>query len=82
MTATNALVPAGSNALTLGGAIDGIGSLVKNGSGILTLGAANGYQGGTTLNAGGLVLGNAQSLGSGACRPRSACKLRCRGCLP
>jgi MYXO-CTERM domain-containing protein len=41
-------------------------SVIKSGAGILTLSSANTFTGGTTLSAGGITLGNAQALGTGA----------------
>ncbi len=57
---------AGSNNLTLAGAVSGAGGLIKNGASNLTLNGINTFSGGTTLNAGTLTLGTGASLGSGA----------------
>ena len=54
-----------SDALTVGYAISGTGTVVKDGAGTLTLNAANSYAGGTTLNAGTLALGNGAAAGTG-----------------
>ncbi|KAG0750770.1 hypothetical protein G6F24_014958 [Rhizopus arrhizus] len=56
----------GNQALTFNGVIGGTGSLVKNGATTLTLNNANTFSGGLSLAAGGLVLGNAGALGTGA----------------
>jgi autotransporter-associated beta strand protein len=67
-------VTLGSSTLTFGdatnqtfaGVIGGTGGLVKQGTGVQTLTGANTFSGGVNLAAGGLVLGNAGALGSGA----------------
>ncbi|WP_252053472.1 autotransporter-associated beta strand repeat-containing protein [Acinetobacter silvestris] len=56
----------GSNALTLGGMVSGIGSLIKTGASSLTLNGNNTYSGGTQLNDGTLILGNNGAISSGA----------------
>ncbi|WP_251275332.1 autotransporter-associated beta strand repeat-containing protein, partial [Enterobacter hormaechei] len=64
----------GAQSLTFGGAsngsfagvIGGTGGLVKTGTGVQTLSGANTFSGGLALNAGGLVLGDAGALGTGA----------------
>ncbi|VTU15320.1 Fluffing protein [Variovorax sp. PBL-H6] len=56
----------GTNALTLGGVVAGIGGLVKNGAADLALGGANTYLGTTSLNSGRLVLASNTALGNGA----------------
>ena len=60
----NSTVTVGSNALVVGGAIGGTGSLSKAGNGTLELSGSNGYSGGTTILAGTLQLGNTAALGS------------------
>ncbi|GAA0689170.1 hypothetical protein GCM10009429_13110 [Dyella marensis] len=45
-----------SDAVSLGGAIDGTGNLEQNGSGTLTLSGVNTYTGSTTINSGTLAL--------------------------
>lgn len=65
-TLNAALTVAGTNDLSLGGVVDGSGSLIKNGNANLTLNGANTYTGGTTLAAGTLTVGNATGLGTGA----------------
>ena len=55
---------AGSNPLTLAGAISGDGALTKNGASTLILTADNSYAGGTTINAGTLQVGNGGATGS------------------
>jgi autotransporter-associated beta strand protein len=52
------------DAVTIGGAIGGTGSLTKLGSETLILSSANTYQGGTTLTAGMLEISNDSQLGS------------------
>ena len=54
-----------SDAITLGGAIDGTGNLVKQGAGTLALTGANSYEGGTALKEGRIDLGNNLALGKG-----------------
>lgn len=69
-----AQVQLGANTLTFGdntgqtfnGSIHGTGALVKQGAGVETLTGASDFTGGVTVNAGGLALGNASALGSGA----------------
>ncbi|MES2026474.1 MAG: autotransporter domain-containing protein [Pseudomonadota bacterium] len=61
----------GSNALGLGGVIDGTGSLTKTGTGNLTLSGTNTYTGTTTVNAGllsvnGSIANSAVTVNSGA----------------
>ncbi|SNT18069.1 MULTISPECIES: autotransporter-associated beta strand repeat-containing protein, partial [unclassified Azospirillum] len=51
-------------AVTLSGAISGIGSLIKDGAGSLTLTGDNSYSGHTTVSAGSLVVGHANALGA------------------
>lgn len=41
-------------------------AMVKSGVGVLTLSSVGSFTGGTTINAGGITMGNAQALGSGA----------------
>jgi fibronectin-binding autotransporter adhesin len=60
------LTVGGSNALTLDGAIGGVGGLIKNGAANLTLGGTNSFLGPVALNAGGLILASNSALGSGA----------------
>ena len=56
----------GSNAVTLGNALTGGGSLIKDGNGaLMVLGTGNNYVGGTAINGGRVVVGNAGALGSG-----------------
>ena len=50
---------------TLGGTINGSGTLNKIGSGTLTLNGANGYTGGTNLTAGAITVGTNTALGTG-----------------
>lgn len=54
-----------SSALTLGGAIDGTGTLTQSGTGETTLSGANSYSGGTTVSAGTLNAASATALGTG-----------------
>ncbi|VVD76583.1 Adhesin BmaC autotransporter [Pandoraea iniqua] len=69
-----AQVRLGANTLTFGdntgqtftGSIHGTGALIKQGAGVQTLTGASDFAGGVTVNAGGLALGNATALGSGA----------------
>ncbi|QHE90867.1 transporter [Pandoraea fibrosis] len=56
---------AGSNDLTLNGAIGGAGGMTKNGAATLTLNGQNTYAGGTNVNAGTLALGAGASLDAG-----------------
>ncbi|MDM7556289.1 autotransporter-associated beta strand repeat-containing protein, partial [Xanthomonas fragariae] len=56
---------AGSNDLSLTGAIDGAGSLIKNGTSTLTLSGTNSYAGGTVLSDGTLAVGSNNALGTG-----------------
>ena len=64
----------GIHTLTLGGlgntsyagTIAGTGGLIKLGTGVQTLSGNNTFSGGVALNAGGLLLGNAGALGTGA----------------
>ena len=58
------LTVAGSNPLTLAGAISGDGALTKNGASTLILSADNSYAGGMTINAGTLQVGNGGATGS------------------
>jgi outer membrane autotransporter protein len=58
------LTVAGSNPLTLAGAISGDGALTKNGASTLILTADNSYAGGTTINTGTLQVGNGGATGS------------------
>ncbi len=58
------LIMAGSNALTLTGAISGAGSLTKDGSSLLILASDNTYAGGTTINSGTLQIGNGGATGT------------------
>jgi fibronectin-binding autotransporter adhesin len=58
------LTVAGSNPLTLAGAISGGGALTKNGASTLILTADNTYAGGTTINTGTLQVGNGGVSGS------------------
>jgi outer membrane autotransporter protein len=58
------LTVAGSNALTLAGAVSGNGALTKNGASTLILTADNSYSGGTTINSGTLQVGNGGATGS------------------
>ena len=58
------LTVAGSNPLTLTGAISGNGALTKNGASTLILTADNSYAGGTTINTGTLQVGNGGASGS------------------
>jgi len=71
---TNSVITVGTNNLSgsYGGVLsDGPTntlSLIKSGSGTQTLSGSNTYSGGTILSAGGLRIGNANALGSGALR--------------
>ena len=66
-TATGgATVDIGTNNVAFANAITGTGSFTKNGTGTLTLNAANTYTGNTTIAAGGLKLGIATAIPSGA----------------
>ncbi|MGB3432102.1 autotransporter-associated beta strand repeat-containing protein [Achromobacter sp.] len=56
---------AGSNDLTLNGAISGAGGLTKNGAASLTLAGNNDFLGGVALNSGTLLLDNGSALGTG-----------------
>jgi outer membrane autotransporter protein len=56
------LTVAGSNDLTLNGAIGGAGGITKNGAATLTLNGQNTYSGATNVNAGTLALGAGASL--------------------
>ena len=58
------LTVAGSNPLTLAGAISGDGALTKDGASTLILSADNSYTGGTTINTGTLQVGNGGATGS------------------
>ena len=58
------LIAAGSNPLTLTGAISGEGALTKDGPSPLILTSDNSYSGGTTINAGTLQVGNGGATGS------------------
>ena len=58
------LTVAGSNPLTLTGAISGDGGLTKNGASTLILTADNSYAGGTTINSGTLQVGDGGATGS------------------
>lgn len=60
-----ALVYNRSDALTVGYAISGSGSVVKDGANTLTLSNARTYSGGTTVNAGTLALGEYRAAGTG-----------------
>ena len=64
-----------SDALNVGNAITGSGSVVKDGAGTLTLSILNNYAGGTTVNAGVLTLGNGGAAGSGAVTLKDATRL-------
>ncbi|HBU7566693.1 TPA: autotransporter-associated beta strand repeat-containing protein [Enterobacter cloacae] len=65
ITNNGALVVNRSSALTLGGAIDGTGTLTQSGTGETTLSGANSYSGGTTVSAGTLNAASATALGTG-----------------
>ena len=58
------LTMAGSNPLTLAGAISGDGALTKNGASTLIPTADNSYAGGTTINSGRLQVGDGGATGS------------------
>ena len=58
------LTVAGSNPLTLTGAVSGDGGLTKNGASTLILTADNSYAGGTTINSGTLQVGDGGATGS------------------
>ncbi|MDR2983148.1 MAG: autotransporter domain-containing protein [Puniceicoccales bacterium] len=64
MTTNAVLVIANNGTLTLGGVIDGTGSLVKTGAGTLTLANANSYTGGTTLAGGTVIIGSNEAFGN------------------
>ncbi|WAC24088.1 autotransporter-associated beta strand repeat-containing protein [Blastomonas sp. SL216] len=51
---------------TVGNVISGAGRLVRDGIGTTTLTAVNSYAGGTLISGGGIAIGNAGALGSGA----------------
>lgn len=51
---------------TVGNVISGAGRLVRDGIGTTTLTAVNSYAGGTLISSGGIEIGNAGALGSGA----------------
>ncbi|MEB0174977.1 autotransporter-associated beta strand repeat-containing protein, partial [Undibacterium sp. CCC3.4] len=53
-----------SNALTVGNAISGSGSLTQSGSGTTTLGSSNSYTGSTTLSSGTLAAGALNAFGT------------------
>ena len=55
-----------SNALTLSGLVQGLGSLTKEGTGTLTLSGDNNYAGLTNVNAGALTVAHSNALGSAA----------------
>jgi len=60
----NANVDTAGNAVTLSGALSGIGGLNKLGNGTLTLGATNTFSGPTTIAKGKLTLSSSGSIGS------------------
>ncbi|VVE86329.1 autotransporter-associated beta strand repeat-containing protein [Pandoraea bronchicola] len=62
----NTLTFGDGNGETFNGSIHGTGALVKQGGGVETLAGASDFTGGVDLAAGGLQLGNANAIGTGA----------------
>lgn len=54
-----------SDAITVGGAVSGAGSLRKSGGGTLTLSGTNSFAGGTTWEAGSISIASGSGLGTG-----------------
>ena len=54
-----------SDAITVGGAVSGAGSLRKSGAGTLTLSGTNSFAGGTTWEAGNISIASGSGLGTG-----------------
>ncbi len=61
-----ATLDSSTNTFTIGGIVNGSGSLVKVSSGSLTLNGVNTYSGATTISGGTLTIGGAGDLGSGS----------------